>query len=129
MNLQDTRYAKHALVQEMMDTVKIVKSFDSNQTKEVASQIRSVGRLLLTGEGSSRIFPSKHALMQARRNHWPLVLHSEAGRQAQDGGRLLEREVPGKQMGEHHQALPGPCIQRDRLVGIHPGGVLRPLEK
>ncbi len=82
MNLQDTRYAKHALVQEMMDTVKIVKSFDSNQTREVASQIRSVGRLLLTGEGSSRIFPAKNAIRRSLKWGMGLGIFTEGSRQA-----------------------------------------------
>jgi glucosamine--fructose-6-phosphate aminotransferase (isomerizing) len=60
MNLQDPKYSKHALVQEMMDTVGVVRKFNPNQTKEVASKIKRAGRLLLTGEGSSRIFPAKN---------------------------------------------------------------------
>ncbi|MBN2209843.1 MAG: hypothetical protein JW709_00465 [Sedimentisphaerales bacterium] len=65
MNRQDQKYAKYALVQEMMDTTDIVKSFDPKQTRKVACQIESVGRLLLTGEGSSRIFPAKNAIRKA----------------------------------------------------------------
>jgi glucosamine--fructose-6-phosphate aminotransferase (isomerizing) len=51
---------------------------------ETARAIASVGKLLFTGEGSSRIFPSKHAMMQARRKNLGLSLHTEAGRQAQE---------------------------------------------
>jgi len=72
MNLKDSKYAKHALVQEMMDTVGVVKNFNPNQTKDLAGQIKSAGRLLLTGEGSSRIFPAKNAIRKALR--WGLGL-------------------------------------------------------
>ena len=65
MNLSDSRYSQYALVREMMDTIDVVKGFDPDQTKTVADQIKSVGRLLLTGEGSSRIFPAKNAIRKA----------------------------------------------------------------
>ena len=65
MNRQDQKYAKYALVQEMMDTIEIVKSFDVNQAKSLADKINSAGKLLLTGEGSSRIFPAKNAIRKA----------------------------------------------------------------
>eukprot|EP00913_Durusdinium_trenchii_P035247 g32977.t1 len=44
----------------------------------------AAGKLLLTGEGSSRIFPAKSAIAHARRVGSPLALHTEAGRQAQE---------------------------------------------
>lgn len=61
MNLQETRYTRYALVQEMMDTIGVVKTFNPLRTKGVAEKIKATGRLLLTGEGSSRIFPAKNA--------------------------------------------------------------------
>ena len=82
MNLQDARYAKHALVQEMMQTVGVVKKFDRNQTKEVAAKIASAGRLFLTGEGSSRIFPAKNAIRKALTWGLDLGVFTEGSRQA-----------------------------------------------
>jgi glucosamine--fructose-6-phosphate aminotransferase (isomerizing) len=80
MNLTDEKYSKYKLVQEMMDTVDIVKGFNPDQTKEVAQKIKSAGRLFLTGEGSSRIFPAKNAI---RKNlQWGLDLQI-----ATDGSR------------------------------------------
>ena len=64
MNPKDAKYSKFLLVQEMMDTVGVVKQFNPAQTKEVAQKIKSIGRLFLTGEGSSRIFPAKNAIRQ-----------------------------------------------------------------
>ncbi len=65
MNLTESRYARYALVREMMDTIQVVQGFDPSQTARVAKQINTVGRLLLTGEGSSRIFPAKNVLRKA----------------------------------------------------------------
>lgn len=65
MNRSDETYSKFALVQEMMDTVDVIRKFDPPQTKDVSETVRSVGHLLLTGEGSSRIFPAKNAIRKA----------------------------------------------------------------
>lgn len=65
MNLKEVKYSKYALVQEMLDTIDVVKNFNPEQTKEIAEKIESVVRLLLTGEGSSRIFPAKNAIRKA----------------------------------------------------------------
>ena len=65
MNLTDPKYSQYALVREMMDTIDVVKGFDPGQMKKVADEIKSVGRLLLTGEGSSRIFPAKNLIRKA----------------------------------------------------------------
>ena len=62
MNLQDAKYSQFALCREMMEIVDVVQGFDPLQTVEVAGEINSVGRLMLTGEGSSRLFPAKNAI-------------------------------------------------------------------
>ncbi len=65
MNLEQERYSRYALVREMMDSIELMKRFDPAQTAEVAEEIKKAGRLMLTGEGSSRIFPAKHAMAKA----------------------------------------------------------------
>ena len=65
MNLTDANYSKYSLVREMMDTVDVVKNFDPNQTKDVAEKIAAAGKLMLTGEGSSRILPAKNIIRKA----------------------------------------------------------------
>lgn len=82
MNRQDKKYAQHALVQEMVDTVGVVKAFNADQTKDVALEISSVSRLLLTGEGSSRIFPAKNAIRKALTWGLPLAIMTDGSRQA-----------------------------------------------
>ncbi len=84
MNLSDDKYTKFGLVRDMLATADVVASFDPQQTKEVAEAIARAGRLLMTGEGSSRLFPAKSAMAQSLRKGWPLQLTSEAGRQAQE---------------------------------------------
>lgn len=100
MNSNDGKYSKFGLVHDMLQTADIIGSFDASQVQGVARQIASAGKLLFTGEGSSRIFPSKHAIQLARRNNWPIALHSEAGRQAQeynlDGWAVLAASNSGK---------------------------------
>ena len=78
----DGRYAEYALAREMMETGDIIRSFEPEHTAEVAAAIRRRGRLLLTGEGSSRIFPAKHAIRTALREAVECRIHTEGARQA-----------------------------------------------
>ncbi|HEV56939.1 MAG TPA: SIS domain-containing protein [Phycisphaerales bacterium] len=80
MNLSDNRYSQYALVREMMDAIDVVKGFDAGRTATVADRVRSTGRLFLSGEGSSRIFPAKNAIRKALT--WGLDVHV-----ATDGSR------------------------------------------
>ncbi|HPY77342.1 MAG TPA: hypothetical protein PLQ45_05820 [Anaerohalosphaeraceae bacterium] len=82
MNLKDNKYAKFALVQEMMDAVRVIGGFNSQQTKDLAKNIKGIGRLLLTGEGSSRIFPAKNAIRKALRWGLDLSISTDGSRQA-----------------------------------------------
>ena len=59
MNLTDSKY-DFALVREMLQTSDVVANFDFSQTKTIASLVLKAGRVFLTGEGSSRIFPAKN---------------------------------------------------------------------
>ena len=82
MNLTDGNYSKYALVREMMDTIDVVKGFDPDQTAEVADKIASVGRLFLTGEGSSRIFPAKNVIRKALTCGLGLNIFTDGSRQS-----------------------------------------------
>ncbi|NLT04578.1 MAG: sugar isomerase [Bacteroidales bacterium] len=82
MNLTDPKYASYALVQEMMQTVQAVQQFNPNQTKAVAKAIAQKGRLFLTGEGSSRIFPAKNAMRKAMTWGMDLSIATDGSRQA-----------------------------------------------
>jgi len=82
MNLADEKYAKYKLVQEMMDTVDVVKSFDPDATKSIAEKVKAVGKLFMTGEGSSRIFPAKNAIRKCLKWGVGLQLATDGSRQA-----------------------------------------------
>ncbi len=82
MNVREDRYGQYALVREMMDTVGVVRNFDTAQTKAIASTIQSAGRLFLTGEGSSRIFPAKNAMRKALRWGLDLQICTDGSRQS-----------------------------------------------
>lgn len=80
----DDRYTQFGLVRDMLAVPQIIRDFDTNRMSETAKSIEEVGRLLLTGEGSSRIFPAKSAITYALQSGLGITLHTEAGRQAQE---------------------------------------------
>jgi len=82
LDIQNNKYATYALVKEMMDAVSVIRGFDRNQTKDIAARITSVGRLLMTGEGSSRIFPAKNAIRKALTWGLDVSCFTEGSRQA-----------------------------------------------
>lgn len=82
MNLTDPKYKDFALVKEMLETCDVVRSFKFGQAKKVAAAIKAVGRLFLTGEGSSRIFPAKNMIRCAMQKGFPVAMATDGGRQA-----------------------------------------------
>ncbi|MDZ7372235.1 MAG: sugar isomerase, partial [candidate division KSB1 bacterium] len=82
MNLNQSRYSQFSLVQEMSDVVEVVRKFDPQRTQKVAEKTGRVGRLLLTGEGSSRIFPAKNAVRKSLRWGLNTAVFTEGSRQA-----------------------------------------------
>ena len=84
MRRDSDKYTQFGLVRDMLAATAIVERFDTQQALDTARAIAGVGRLLMTGEGSSRIFPAKNAIAHARRRGWNLQLHTEAGRQSQE---------------------------------------------
>ncbi|MDR3183159.1 MAG: sugar isomerase [Planctomycetaceae bacterium] len=67
MNLTDTRYNSFALVREMLETPDIIAGYDFGTAKEIAEAVKKTGKIFLTGEGSSRIFPAKSFIAELRR--------------------------------------------------------------
>ncbi|MDP8202956.1 MAG: hypothetical protein P9L95_00310 [Candidatus Tenebribacter mawsonii] len=82
MNLKQNKYSQYALVKEMMDTIDVVKKFDSKQTEAIAQKISLAKKLLLTGEGSSRIFPAKNAIRKALTLGLELCITTDGSRQS-----------------------------------------------
>lgn len=55
----------YSLINEMFETVNIISEFDESKTKNIAKRILEKKHIMLTGEGSSRIFPSKNFIYKA----------------------------------------------------------------
>ena len=82
MNTQNQRYSEFGLVRDMLATVDVLKNFDPSVIAPIVSPVKEAGRLMLTGEGSSRIFPAKQAMAHARRSGDALSIATEAATQA-----------------------------------------------
>jgi glucosamine--fructose-6-phosphate aminotransferase (isomerizing) len=82
MNLKDQRYSRFHLVREMMETPRIIRSFDPGAVEPFIGPVRHAGRLFLTGEGSSRIFPAKRAICDSLRRAGPVVIATDGATQA-----------------------------------------------
>jgi glucosamine--fructose-6-phosphate aminotransferase (isomerizing) len=81
MNNSD-KYNQFELVKEMMQTPEIVRAFELQGIDEVKQAIGATGKLLLTGEGSSRIFPAKNAIYCELVSGGSLSVVTEGARQA-----------------------------------------------
>ena len=84
MNLNDARYRDFGLVKDMLAAANVIGQFNPDQSIETAAAISDVGRVLLTGEGSSRLFPAKSIMAHASREGWPFHLLTDGGRQSQE---------------------------------------------
>ena len=67
MNSVDDQYSKFHLVREMMETPDLIRKTSIDSIKEFAEFVRK-DRILLSGEGSSRIFPAGNPARL--RNSW-----------------------------------------------------------
>lgn len=82
MNLKEKKYSEYALVREMMGTVPTVEKFDPSSADFVADSLRRTGRIMFSGEGSSRIMPAKNARCRALRWGLSADVQLEGSRQA-----------------------------------------------
>ena len=82
MNPFEKKYTDYSLIREMLETVEVIRNFDSEQTASVAGSIQEKGRLFLTGEGSSRIFPAKNFIRKALISGLNICIGADGSRQA-----------------------------------------------
>jgi len=66
MNLQDNKYNNYFLIKEMLETGEIVKRLDIEKILSYEKEVKKE-RIFITGEGSSRIFPTKKIMYEARK--------------------------------------------------------------
>jgi len=84
MNLKNPKFGQFALVREMLDTAGLIGKIDLSQSAPAAEQIGRSGKLFLTGEGSSRIFPAKNLMYEVLRHGLPLSVFTDGARQAHE---------------------------------------------
>ncbi|MCD4830327.1 MAG: hypothetical protein K8R02_00805 [Anaerohalosphaeraceae bacterium] len=75
------KYSKFALCREMMDTPGIIEKFELKDAEQVMAAIKSAGKVFLTGEGSSRIFPAKNAIYTSLMAGYDVAIATDGGRQ------------------------------------------------
>ncbi len=84
MDLKNKDYSRYKLVQEMMQTPDIIRRFDPKAAENFAPVVKKTGRLFLTGEGSSRIFPAKRAIYDALKKAQSLSISTDGATQAME---------------------------------------------
>ncbi|MFA6129073.1 MAG: SIS domain-containing protein [Bacteroidales bacterium] len=84
MNLTNQKYAKFALVREMLETTEVVRKFDPAVATAYGEKAKTKKGLFLTGEGSSRIFPAKRAMYDNLKWGAPLSIFTEGSTQAME---------------------------------------------
>jgi glucosamine--fructose-6-phosphate aminotransferase (isomerizing) len=82
MNINEEKYSKFALVKEMLETAEVVRKLDTSVITDLAAQLGQ--SILLTGEGSSRIFPAKNAIANALDKGYAQKIFTEGATQAMD---------------------------------------------
>lgn len=82
MNLTEEKYAQFHLVREMMETVEVLRNFDPATSQFIAGSASLTGCLMFSGEGSSRIMPSKNAGRKAKTWGLDLNVQTEGSHQA-----------------------------------------------
>ncbi|MBN1649422.1 MAG: sugar isomerase [Spirochaetales bacterium] len=79
MNNKDIKYRKYGLITDMLEAAAAVAGMDPAAICRHSCRHK---RILLTGEGSSRIFPAKNVLYTAGCLGYPASIHSEGARQS-----------------------------------------------
>jgi glutamine---fructose-6-phosphate transaminase (isomerizing) len=80
MNNHDGKYTGYALCREMWETTDIIRNLPVGKILENKDKIRE--QVLLSGEGSSRIFPAKNLISVAARHAYGERLFTEGATQA-----------------------------------------------
>jgi len=82
MNPVHAKYGQFALVREMLETADVIANFDMSRTRHIAKMISETGRVFLTGEGSSRIFPAKNFIYRILKHGLPVTAATDGSFQA-----------------------------------------------
>lgn len=71
------RYCRFALCREMLETAMIIRDFKLGDVDDVIDAIKETTKVLLTGEGSSRIFPAKNLINIAMKKGSGIIPRTE----------------------------------------------------
>lgn len=82
MNLTNSKYSNIALVKEMFETAKVIENFDPQKIEKLLNGKNVAHKILLTGEGSSRIFPAKRAITSLNKIKSDYTYFTEGATQA-----------------------------------------------
>jgi len=81
MNLQDIKYNKFFLTREMLETGEIIKKLNVEKILSYEKEIKKK-RIFISGEGSSRIFPAKKVMYEARKKGYKEDFYTDCASQA-----------------------------------------------
>jgi len=81
MNLQDNKYNKFFLIREMLEAGEIIKHLDIKKILSYEKEVKKE-RIFITGEGSSRIFPAKKIMYEARKKGYKEDFYTDCAAQA-----------------------------------------------
>ena len=82
MNSFIEKYTKFDICLEMLETVDVIRNYDPSDALKFAQMLKSYPRILLTGEGSSRIFPAQNLISSNLKHASEITLLSEGATQA-----------------------------------------------
>jgi len=91
LNLQDNKYNKFFLIKEMLDTGEIISNLEVRKILSFEKEVKK-DRIFFTGEGSSRIFPAKKIMYEARKKTYKQDFYTDCAAQALEY-RLLDSTV------------------------------------
>lgn len=77
MNIFTEHPHRYHLIAEMLEAPDLIERFDSSLVQPVYDQLSDVSRLMLTGEGSSRIFPARNVIAKSQAHREGPVIISE----------------------------------------------------
>ena len=84
MNTSEEKYTQFALCREMLETPDVMRRFKPEAAAPLAVLVKGSPSIMVTGEGSSRLFPAKRVRAAALRNAGDLVPFTEGATQAME---------------------------------------------
>ncbi len=84
MNLREEKYKKFSICHEMLETCQIIKRFNPAVTEPYIPEIEKRKKIFITGEGSSRIFPSMNIIYRYLKSWSDITILSVGATQAME---------------------------------------------